>query len=161
MTEKRKGMSTVAQAVANALVGPPRPAPRNRRRDTPRPGITFAMEDRRRRREEAPDYTPLLPPGHSGPAPRFVQRMIDPAAPIRRNEDGSVSTHLLASGEADGRFFVFPTLQELSPGELTQVEDPRDAFRGGNVLFFRTREEAEEYANGGWKLIAERMRLSR
>ena len=81
----------------------------------------------------------------------FVKRMLEPEKyPTIKNKDGSVSSHLMSSGEVDGRHFVYPTLRYRG-GKLQKDEDPGTALDSGNVIFFDTREQAEEFAQGSWK----------
>ena len=42
----------------------------------------------------------------------FVDRILNPDKyPVQKNKDGSISTHLMAYGESDGEYVVYPTLQ--------------------------------------------------
>jgi len=81
-----------------------------------------------------------------------------------RNEDGSESTHLMMSFEEDGVFKVAPTLfpregfetnlnsdtwKELSPDEAIE-----EARKRGEVFTFATEEEANDFAEGGWKTVS-------
>ena len=92
----------------------------------------------------------------------YVQRRMRPVA--LRNEDGSESTHLMMSFEEDGVFKVAPTLfpregfetnlnsntwKELSPDEAIE-----EARKRGEVFTFATEEEANDFAEGGWKTVS-------
>ena len=40
----------------------------------------------------------------------FVKRILEAGKyPVKKNPDGSVSTHLMGYGEADGKYFVYPS----------------------------------------------------
>ena len=77
----------------------------------------------------------------------------------RNNPDGTQSTVLMASGEENGRYYVFPT---LFPAEgNTGSSDPKDwiepedawseASKRGEVFEFETEDEAQNFAEGSWK----------
>lgn len=58
----------------------------------------------------------------------FIKRIISPKDyPVINNQDGSVSTHLMASGEVDGKGIVFPTIIHEN-GKLKKL-DMEDAFK--------------------------------
>jgi hypothetical protein len=79
----------------------------------------------------------------------------------RLNSDGSQSTVLMSSGEADGRFYAWPTLFPKNPESYTS--DPSDwmevegwdgfdeAMSRGETFVFDTEEEAALFAMGSWK----------
>ena len=70
----------------------------------------------------------------------------------RKNEDGSVSTHVMSYGEADGRFYAFPTLFQNKEGEWIEPEDPfKYARENGELQLFDSEEQASEYSEGSWK----------
>lgn len=69
------------------------------------------------------------------------------------NEDGSKSTHKMASAEVDGKQIAYPTivnkngkLQELNPDEAIDY-----ALKTGEYKEFKTDKEAQQYAEGGYK----------
>ena len=79
----------------------------------------------------------------------FVDRIIDPSSykPIT-NEDGSLSTHSMAWGEANGKFRVFPTVIRYGNG-LKRFEGKdawRLAIKLGNFIEFDTAEEADRFS---------------
>lgn len=55
----------------------------------------------------------------------FVKRIMKPDKyPVINNEDGSVSSHLMGYGEADGRYYVYPTIiQSKRKGDLVRLSD--------------------------------------
>lgn len=77
----------------------------------------------------------------------------------RNNPDGTQSTVLMASGEADGKYYAFPTLFP-NPGN-TGSSDPKDwmqpedawgeAVKRGEMFQFDTAREAQNFAAGSWK----------
>lgn len=89
--------------------------------------------------------------------PEFVDRINNPEKyPFIRNKDGSISTHRMAA-EVDekGNWYAFPTIVMLPSGELYQFNDNnqamRYALRTGNFLPMKNKDEAIEYAKGGYK----------
>lgn len=82
----------------------------------------------------------------------------------RLNEDGSQSTVLMASAEADGRHFAYPTLFPTGDGFSADPSDWSEmdadaafaeAQRRGELFEFDTAEEAQRFAEGEWKEIRE------
>jgi hypothetical protein len=86
----------------------------------------------------------------------FEKRVLKPSDyPRIDNGDGSISTHRMAYGEADGRYLAFPTIiQPQKTKELVRLGD-REAFEyaigSGEYRSFKTEEEAKSYAEGGYK----------
>lgn len=81
----------------------------------------------------------------------YVARILSPSGhPVQKNDDGSVSSHLLSWGESGGRYFVYPELQSIE-GKLVRHGDPGDALERGNVVWFDEQERAERFAGGAWK----------
>jgi len=80
----------------------------------------------------------------------FVQRVMNPTIfPHIKNEDGSVSTHLMASSEADGKHLVYPTILQDKSGKLTQREGDEAfdaAHKAGEFIEFDSAEEADWFA---------------
>lgn len=82
----------------------------------------------------------------------------------RRNADGSLSTHLMMSFEEDGVYKVVPTLFPregfvTNPNsetwlELTGDEAIEEARKRGEIFTFATEEEANDFAEGGWKSVS-------
>lgn len=80
----------------------------------------------------------------------------------RKNEDGSVSSHLMMSYEEDGVYKVVPTLFPVDPNnqddnpnswiELPPESAIRLAEARGEVYEFYNEEEAQKFAEGAWKL---------
>jgi len=91
---------------------------------------------------------------------QFIQRAIDIGEgsenfPRVYNLDGSISTHSMASGEAEGKYYAYPTVMENEQGELQRYEE--DAFRRaidkGDFIPFETEEEADWFSRNykaGW-----------
>ena len=81
----------------------------------------------------------------------FVQRILDPDAyPARLNPDYPNSSHLMADGEVDGRYYAYPTLR-LIEGQLVEDRSAITAVASGNAIEFGTPQEAFEFARGSWK----------
>ncbi len=71
---------------------------------------------------------------------------------VRKNEDGTESTHLYASGESDGKFVAYPTIYQNDKGEYYEAENAfEEAIKKGEIIEFDTDEEAKVYAEGAWK----------
>jgi hypothetical protein len=77
----------------------------------------------------------------------FVQRILKPLDyPVLKNPDGSVSTHSMSYGEADGKYYVYPTVMMNSAGSLQRYPDNeawRRASGTGNIIEFKTENEAK------------------
>jgi len=79
----------------------------------------------------------------------FVQRVFNAADyPSLPNRDGSESTHSMAWGEVDGRFFVYPTviLQEDQMMRLGPDTAFGHALRTGEFIEFDNMDEADEFS---------------
>ena len=79
----------------------------------------------------------------------FVKRILNKDDyPELDNGDGSYSTHSMAYGEADGRYFVYPTIVEGEGG--LQRLDGRAAFdyamKTGEYIDFGDEEDAEWFS---------------
>ena len=57
-------------------------------------------------------------------------------------------THLMASGEADGRYFAFPTIMEDDEGNLKRYKTGafRRAMETGNYIEFPSAREADWFS---------------
>ena len=84
----------------------------------------------------------------------------------RINKDGTESTVLLASGEVDGKFVVYPTLfprdndgttdygsSEYWWEEKSGMDAFNEAKKRGEVITFENEEDAQEFAEGSWKEV--------
>jgi len=85
----------------------------------------------------------------------FEQRVLTPSKyPVINNSDGSISTHRMSYGEADGKFVAFPTIIQGKDGKLQQLEG-RAAFdyamKNKEYREFPSEAEASAYAEGGYK----------
>jgi hypothetical protein len=86
----------------------------------------------------------------------FIQRARYPElAPVIHNPDGTISTHRMASGEADGRYYAYPTIVQDPRTKALRHLGGREAFdyamRTGEHVAFPSAEEAEAFATGGYK----------
>ena len=82
----------------------------------------------------------------------------------RINENGTVSTHLMATYEEDGKFIVAPTLFPKDDDNQSKYASAWDELSGAEALtrakernevfYFETQEEANEFAMGSWKDVS-------
>lgn len=84
----------------------------------------------------------------------FEKRVLNPSAyPQLQNEDGSYSTHSMAWGDGDGKFFAYPTVVQ-DGDKLVRLPDQlawQHAQETGEYRTFTTPEDADAYAAGGYK----------
>jgi hypothetical protein len=92
--------------------------------------------------------------------PEFIDRINNPEKhPFIRNQDGSISTHLMANAgvEINGKEtpIAFPMIQMMPNGELYKFKNGDSALKAAvrlrNYKSFKTNKEAEDYAKGGYK----------
>ena len=80
----------------------------------------------------------------------FVRRIIAPNIfPKLQNPDGSNSTHSMGWGEADGRFFVYPTVVSDGKSGLRRLEDGsafNHAIQTGEFIELGSAEEADWFS---------------
>lgn len=77
----------------------------------------------------------------------------------RANPDGTHSTVLMASGEGDGKYYVFPTIfpaegnkGSSDPKDWIEPSDPfAEAKKRGELFVFDSEDEAINFAEGSWK----------
>ena len=60
------------------------------------------------------------------------------------------STHLMAYGSGDGKFYAYPTLFQDDGGNWYKG-DFKEAKKKGEVYTFDTEQEAADFAGGSWK----------
>ena len=86
----------------------------------------------------------------------FVKRILDPdnspSIDMGKDAEGNPQrgTHFMASGEADGKFYAYPTIQRMSDGSLKKMESNeafQEAFSNGELIEFATDEEAKWFAS--------------
>ena len=88
----------------------------------------------------------------------------------RYNDDGSYSSHIMTSGEADGMYYAHPMLFPGYENDELQVTEEWHQFEKGeedlafeyamskNEMFiFETDKEAKEFALGSWKPVEEQI----
>ena len=91
----------------------------------------------------------------SGP-PKFEKRIArpDPEMFIKDPQSGNPQTHRMGWGDIEGQFIAYPTIIEQD-GKLVQYGNNTETMKlmkkSGNFKSFDTKEEAEAYADGGWK----------
>jgi hypothetical protein len=89
--------------------------------------------------------------------PPFMDRVNNPQNyPVRHNEGGGVSTHRMAAEvDENGKWHVFPTIIPDKDGNLMQFDNNHEAMRhnlqSGNVMSFDAKDEALNFAEGGYK----------
>jgi hypothetical protein len=81
----------------------------------------------------------------------FVKRILDPDnSPSIDMGGGYRGTHFMATMEADGKHYVFPTIQRMADGELRKM-NPDEAFQQAietnEVIAFDTAEEAAWFSS--------------
>jgi hypothetical protein len=79
----------------------------------------------------------------------------------RLNPDGTESTVMMESAEIDGKFVAYPTLFPTNPDfygrnpdwwtELEGNEAYEEALKRGEVFYFETEKEAQDFSEGSWK----------
>lgn len=83
--------------------------------------------------------------------PRFIQRMSEPFKYVEwdDNKGHHTGTHELGYTEMDGKYFVFPHIQENSDGNLIRYTPENwkqavdNAYKNNNGLFLNTEDEAK------------------
>jgi hypothetical protein len=83
------------------------------------------------------------------PQMNFVRRIVHPeTSPKLRLDNGQDATHRMAWGEANGKYFVFPTVVETAPGKLQDLGDKAFdyAIKNREMIEFPTPEEADWFS---------------
>lgn len=89
-------------------------------------------------------------------SPQYDVSKISPRKGVRKNADGTVSTHKMAYTEADGKYYAYPTLFQ-DEGKWIEKDDKNDweAFKEAKnrkeIYEFNTEKEASDFAKGSWK----------
>ncbi|GAH03049.1 unnamed protein product, partial [marine sediment metagenome] len=85
----------------------------------------------------------------------FVDRIINykkyPVREIGDEEYYKEESHKLEYAEADGKYYVYPTLVYRDEKWITPEDPFKDAKENKNVIVFDEEEEAEKFAAGSWK----------
>ena len=66
--------------------------------------------------------------------------------------EGSKSTHLMSTYEADGKHYVAPTITNKTKSGKYKSQSFDEAIKAKEVFKFDTSEEADAFAKGNWKL---------
>lgn len=85
--------------------------------------------------------------------PDFVRRMYDQNPQTLDNQDGTYSTHSMASATINGMKIAYPTVVNVN-GKLVRLSDDEAlsyALRTGEYKRFPTQQDADIYARGAWK----------
>ena len=88
--------------------------------------------------------------------PEYFVQGVAPRNGERKNEDGSVSTHLMSYTSADGVHYAYPTLFQ-DGDKWIQLDDKDDwaAFKEAQkrkeLFKFDNEEDAKKFAEGSWK----------
>ena len=85
---------------------------------------------------------------------QFVRRINEISSgaedfPRIENKDGSISTHSMATGEADGMYYAYPTVMEDKKGVLQRYPDDKAfkrAIEKGDFIRFNTEKEADLFS---------------
>lgn len=89
----------------------------------------------------------------AGQTPKEFERRIQNPIQHILNDDGSISTHKMASSEVDGKQIAYPTIVNINGKlkELSGEEAFNYAMKTGEFKEFKTAKEAQDYAEGGYK----------
>lgn len=85
----------------------------------------------------------------------FVKRILNPAQyPTIDQGDGRYATHKMAWGEANGKYYAFPTVLYVN-GKLRDYGDKAwgEVLKTGNTIEFNTPQDAEWFSSrykGAW-----------
>ncbi len=93
------------------------------------------------------------PPSNADKARKF--RMMRPAQGeyFEGQKENSHSTHLATTYEADGKYYVVPSItNKKAPYANYQPQSFREAMDAGEGIQFDTEKEAIKFAEGSWKL---------
>lgn len=80
-----------------------------------------------------------------------------PRKGVRKNSDGSESTHLMTYTESDKKYYAYPTLFQNEKDEWIELNDKdnwaafEEAKKRGELFEFDSKEKASEFAKGSWK----------
>lgn len=87
--------------------------------------------------------------------PRFIQRMSEPIKQVEWDDSNGhhFGTHELGYTEANGKFMIYPMIQEDSKGNLVRYSDWKqaadNAYKNKNILWVDTAQEAELFTKSG------------
>ena len=70
---------------------------------------------------------------------------------VRKNPDGTVSTHLMATYTGEGgKHYVAPTIAPDKKG-VYKPQSFSQALAKGEVFSFKSKKKADKFAKGSWK----------
>lgn len=125
-------------------------------------GLTFDVPEKKKLSEPINGKPEVSTPGSSqvvAPSSEsgakvkdFEQRIANPIDYIT-NSDGTKSTHKMASAEVNGKQIAYPTIVKVDGKlkELSDKEAQKYALTTGEYKVFANDEQAQEYAEGGYK----------
>ena len=80
----------------------------------------------------------------------FVKRILNKQnSPVLQNDDGTTSTHSMAWGSADGKYYVYPTVLLGKDGKLKRYDDSEawnHVMKTGNFIEFNSPEDADWFS---------------
>ena len=78
----------------------------------------------------------------------FVKRILDGNRKSIKNPDGTISTHSMSYGEVDGRYIVYPTVEDYGGGlkRLPDREAMDKALKNKNYIEFGSAESADIFS---------------
>ncbi len=89
----------------------------------------------------------------------FVKRILNPDKyPVLNNSDGSYSTHSMAWGEANGKYYVYPTVVQKN-GKMIRLSDDEAwdyAWKNNELMEFDSEDEAAWFSENYkqyWEMI--------
>ena len=87
--------------------------------------------------------------------PGYRHRILNSRIGTRKNtaeQEGDESSHIMMSGEADGRHYAYPSLYQNKDQSWYTPKDPfKEAVKKKELYGFDTAEGAERFAKGSWK----------
>jgi len=102
------------------------------------------------------EYEKLLEILNSNANKSFVKRILHKGQyPTLDNGDGTVSTHSMSWGDADGRYFVYPTVLYTKDKTLKRYNNDAawiHAMQTGNFIEFHSPQEADWFSKNYKKI---------
>ena len=83
-----------------------------------------------------------------------IATMFNPNQPHIKNADGTTSSHKMAWGQVDDFYIAYPTIIQQKDGSLKELDAKTAveyALKTGEYKRFANAQEAQTYADGGYK----------